>query len=303
MSDFENDLIKRRKMDNEGPSSLHNQTSMKEARKIVQSYTWPVLEHFTSARSYRLLFDKQIADALDEAVPDNMVAKSIYQHFMKDKKTMLKFEHMATKYDFSTTTGIKKIISNFGAEEAGLTNDEKFKEMTRLPQETGMDFMERLKSIHAEFYGRNFIGKERRIKKQFIEGFRPTLDKADKEALMLQPTLIELVLATRDRIQSHQSREVFAIEKEDRVQQTFHQRQSYQIGSTDFLDTTDTTLPTAYPTIEEFLKGQTIDGVLVCLKCAKATGHKARQCTENRFCLYCNIESYHTTKNCPSFRK
>ena len=86
---------------------------IREARKILKDYTWPILDHFTSARSYRLLFERTIADAMEEGVPESLIAKSIYNHFMKDRKTMLKFEHLATKYDFQKLSGIRKMIKHF----------------------------------------------------------------------------------------------------------------------------------------------------------------------------------------------
>ena len=217
--------------------NFHDVHMIREARKILQSYTWPVLEHFTSARSYRLLFEKQIADALSEGVPDHMVAKSIYQHFMKDKKTMLKFEHMATKYDFSTLAGIKKIIKHFRPEESTLTNEEIFRELKMDKLETGHDYMARLQSMDKELYP-NVLGRVRRLKKQFIEGFYHqdvTLDDTDREALMLQPNLIELVLATKERINGklrkkvRGTQEVFSIDKPDPQPQV---RQYYSSSTT-----------------------------------------------------------------------
>ena len=57
-----------------------------QARKMVKTFSWPDLENFTSMKVFLLLFEDQIEFALDNGVPERIIAHSIANHLLDNKK-------------------------------------------------------------------------------------------------------------------------------------------------------------------------------------------------------------------------
>ena len=173
--------------------------------------------------------------------------------------------------------------------------------LTMMEDETSLEFMDRLNTCYKNAFPPTVLGREFRIKKQFLEGFRNKggcLNEKEKQDLILVPSLVELAIATKERVEKKHSLQSHFVDTQCPPSPFGAAAKKVEkwLGQTSCKGKRKKAITNCKPeplAIEDKMK----DMSGVCFRCAGA-GHIAVDCQFNRFCRVCNKEANHTTRRC-----
>ena len=182
-------------------SNRGNLLSPDEARKRLKSFVWPDLSKFDSADTFRRMFSMQVNAAQSEGIPDGLIKNAIQQHLLKGNTAQV-FAQLCGKMGHDTLYDILELLNFVDPMEQCLSEEERFKEIRCNAEETAVSFMNRIEVAFRDLFGSNATGESRRIKRQFLDGFRKkgiSLDDQEKEFLMMNSNLVDLAIATDNK--------------------------------------------------------------------------------------------------------
>ena len=169
-----------------------------EARKRLKAFIWPELSRFDSTDTFRRMFVMQVNAAQSEGIPDGLIKNAIQQHLLKGNTAQV-FAQLCGKMEHDTLYDILELLNFVDPLEQCLSEEERFKKIRLNADETAISFMNRIEVAFEDLFGSNATGMKRRIKKQFLDGFRKKgvyLDEQEKDFLMMHSDLVELAIAT-----------------------------------------------------------------------------------------------------------